>query len=35
MRLNPEVRDLFSFQFDDFELVGYEAAPHIRAQVSK
>ena len=25
MKLNPEVKDLFAFRFEDFELVGYEA----------
>lgn len=34
MKLNPEVKDLFDFRFDDFELVGYEAHPHIKAPVA-
>ncbi len=34
MVVNPKVKDLFSFQFEDFELVGYEADSHIRAPVS-
>ena len=34
MRLNPEVNDLFAFTFDDFELVGYQAHPHIKAPVA-
>ncbi|WP_339848639.1 thymidylate synthase [uncultured Nisaea sp.] len=34
MRINPEVTDLFAFRYDDFELVGYEAAPHIAAPVA-
>jgi thymidylate synthase len=34
MRLNPEVTDLFGFNYDDFELVGYEAHPHIKAPVA-
>ncbi|WP_288131516.1 thymidylate synthase [Microbulbifer sp.] len=34
MRLNPEVRDLFDFRFEDFELQGYEAHPHIPAPVA-
>ncbi|WP_323795006.1 thymidylate synthase [Nisaea sp.] len=34
MRINPEVTDLFAFRYDDFELVGYEAAPHISAPVA-
>ena len=34
MKLNPSVKDLFDFRFDDFTLVDYEAAPHIRAPVA-
>lgn len=34
MRLNPAIDDLFAFTFDDFELVGYEPHPHIKAKVA-
>lgn len=34
MHLNPHVTDIFSFKFEDFELVGYEAYPHIKAPVA-
>ncbi|WP_273756303.1 thymidylate synthase [Bartonella sp. MM73XJBT] len=34
MRINSEVKDLFSFQFEDFELLNYEAQPHIKAPVA-
>lgn len=34
MKLNTEVRDIDSFTFDDFELVDYEAHPHIKAIVA-
>lgn len=34
MIINPEVRDLFSFQFSDFRLEGYQPHPHIKAKVS-
>ncbi|MEO9899201.1 MULTISPECIES: thymidylate synthase [Alphaproteobacteria] len=34
MRINPEVTDLFAFRFEDFDLTGYEAAPHIAAPVA-
>jgi thymidylate synthase len=34
MQLNPAVTDLFSFQYEDFELSGYEPHPAIRAQVA-
>ena len=34
MRLNPEVKDLFAFTFDDFELQGYDPHPAIKAPVA-
>ena len=34
MHLNPHVKKLFDFKFEDFELVGYEAHPHIKAPVA-
>ena len=34
MKINPAVKDIFAFEFEDFELVGYEAHPHIKAAVS-
>ena len=34
MRLNPEVRGIFDFAFEDFQLEGYEAHPHISAPVA-
>jgi thymidylate synthase len=34
MRMNPDVTDLFAFRFEDFELLDYEAAPHIAAPVA-
>lgn len=34
MKINPDVTDLFDFKFDDFELVGYEAASHIAAPIA-
>ncbi len=34
MTLNPEVKDLFSFAFEDFTLSDYHPHPHIKAQVS-
>ena len=34
MRLNPEVRDIFAFRFDDFTLEGYDPHPHIAAPVA-
>ena len=34
MNINPEVKDIFDFTFEDFELVGYDPHPAIKAQVS-
>ncbi len=34
MRINPEIRDIFGFSFEDFELIGYEPQPHIAAPVA-
>ncbi len=34
MKINPDVKDIFSFKFEDFELVGYDPHPHIKGEVS-
>ena len=34
MKINPDVKDLFSFRYEDFELEGYDPWPHIAATVS-
>lgn len=34
MDINPDVTDIFGFVFEDFNLVGYEAHPHIKAKVA-
>jgi thymidylate synthase len=34
IKINPAVKDIFSFKFEDFELIGYEAHPHIKAAVA-
>ena len=34
MKINPEVTNLDHFSFDDFELVGYQSHPHIKAPVA-
>ncbi|MBQ7869752.1 MAG: thymidylate synthase [Prevotella sp.] len=34
MVINPDVRDIFSFRYDDFRLEGYDPWPHIKAEVS-
>jgi len=32
--LNPAIKDLFAFTFDDFTLEGYQCHPHIKAPVA-
>src|ERR1700744_6095400 len=33
MRINPAVKDIFAFRYEDFTLEGYDAHPHIKAEV--
>lgn len=34
MRINPDIKSIFDFKFEDFELVGYEADPSIKAPIA-
>ena len=34
LKINPEVKNLFAFKFEDFELEGYDPHPHIKAAVA-
>lgn len=34
MLINPDVKDIFSFKYEDFQLVDYDPHPHIKAEVS-
>jgi thymidylate synthase len=34
MKINPDVKDLFAFKFEDFTLEGYEAHPNIKAPIA-
>ncbi|TND07464.1 MAG: thymidylate synthase [Bacteroidetes bacterium] len=34
MKINPEVKDIFGFRFEDFTLEGYDPHPHIKAAVA-
>jgi thymidylate synthase len=34
MKINPSVSSIFDFDYDDFELAGYEPHPHIKAEVA-
>ncbi len=34
MKINPDVKDIFDFRYEDFELEGYDPWPHIKATVA-
>ncbi len=34
MRINPDVKDIFSFKYEDFTLENYQSHPHIKAPVA-
>lgn len=34
MKINPEVKSIFDFRFEDFQLIGYQAHPHIPGVVA-
>ena len=34
MKLNPDVKDIFGFRYEDFELVRYQAHPSILAPIT-
>jgi len=34
MKINKDVKDIFSFAFEDFELVNYDPHPHIKGKIS-
>ena len=34
LQINPDVRSIFDFRFEDFTLLNYDAHPHIKAEVS-
>lgn len=34
LKINTEVNDIFSFKYEDFELVGYDPHPHIKADIA-
>lgn len=34
MKINSEVKSIFDFQYTDFELINYQAHPHIKAEVA-
>ncbi len=34
IKINPEVKDIFAFKFEDFEVIGYDPHPPIKAPVA-
>jgi thymidylate synthase len=34
MKINPGIKNIFEFKFEDFELVNYQAHPHIKGEVA-
>ncbi len=34
MKINPEIKDIFEFKYEDFELLNYDPHPHIKAAVA-
>lgn len=34
MALNPDVKNIFNFGYEDFQLTGYDPHPHIRGEVA-
>jgi thymidylate synthase len=34
LKMNPEIKDLFDFSFEDFVLENYQSHPHIKAPVA-
>ncbi|MBD5261445.1 MAG: thymidylate synthase, partial [Bacteroides sp.] len=34
MHINPEVKDIFGFKYEDFKLEGYDPWPAIKGEVS-
>ena len=34
MKINPDVKDIFDFKYEDFELIGYDPLPHIPGVVA-
>jgi thymidylate synthase len=34
MEINPDVKSIFDFSFEDFQLIGYDPHPHIKGEVA-
>jgi len=34
MKINPDVKSIFDFKYDDFQIVNYQSHPHIKGDVA-
>lgn len=34
LQINPDVKDIFQFQYEDFQLLNYDPHPHIKGDVA-
>jgi thymidylate synthase len=34
MKLNPSIKNIFDYRYEDFKLINYQSHPHIKAEVS-
>jgi thymidylate synthase len=34
MKINTDIKGIFDFKYEDFELTGYKSHPHIKAKVA-
>ena len=34
LKMNPDIKDIFEFKFEDFSIEGYDPHPHIKAAVA-
>ena len=34
LKINPDVKNIFDYKFEDFELIGYDPHPHIKGEVA-
>ena len=34
MNINPKIKNIFKFKYEDFELINYNPHPHIKGEVA-
>jgi thymidylate synthase len=34
MKINPDIKNIFEFSYEDFQLEGYNPYPHIKGEIS-